>query len=97
MASGFKPTMQHRGSAGPLQFEFGAGDWTALCVTTNGNQSHGVVTGLTHIAGGFLVSRDASDEIRIGCITSQRLSGTEVEFTLDDSSEAIDYYFLAGW
>jgi len=104
---GFQPTLQHTVSAGRAIIEFGAGDYTVLTDqdgTDSGVQSHAIVTGLTYIAGGFVVSRDASDEIRIGCITSHMWTSSDstwagrwTEFTLDDSSAGIDYYMLFGW
>lgn len=106
MSSGFQPTLQHSTNAGQLQIEFGAGDYTQLSQedsTASGAESHAVVTGLTYIGGGFMVTRDASDEIRIGCMSSQMFTadhtwgGRFLDFTLDESSEGIDFYVMWGY
>lgn len=106
MATGFQPTLQHTAPAGGMIVEFGLGDYTQLSQedgTASGNQSHAVVTGLTWIAGGFMVSRDASDEWRIGCMSSQMVTadhtwgGRFVDFSLDESSEGKDFYMMFGW
>ena len=106
MATGFQPDLQHTAPAGGMIIEFGAGDYTQLSQedgTESGTASHGVVTGLTYIAGGFMLSHDASDEIRIGCISSQMMTadhtwgGRFIDFTLDYASDGTDYYMIFGW
>lgn len=106
MASGFQPTLQHTAPAGGMMIEFGAGDYTQLSQedgTDSGNKSHAVVTSLKYIAGGFMLSRDASDDMVIGCISSQMMTadhtwgGSFIDFTMTIASTGIDYYMLFGW
>lgn len=106
MAEGFQPTLQHTAPAGRMMIEFGAGDYTQLSQldgTATGTSSHGVVSGLTYIAGGFVVNRDASDDMVIGCISSQMRPtdhtwGTSfVDFTMTIATSGKNYYMIIGW
>jgi len=106
MATGFQPTLQHSASAGTMRIEFGAGDYTQLSQedgTASGTSSHAVVTGLRYIAGGFVVNRDASDDMVIGCISSQMMTadhtwgGSFIDFTMTIATSGINYYMIFGW
>lgn len=106
MASGFQPTLQHSASAGSMRIEFGAGDYTQLSQedgTESGTKSHAVVTGLKYIAGGFTLNYDASDDIVIGCISSQMMTadhtwgGSFIDFTMTLAASGPEYYMIFGW
>jgi len=106
MASGFQPTLQHTAPAGGMMIEFGAGDYTQLSQedgTASGTKSHGVVTGLKWIAGGFVVNREASDSMVIGCMSSQMMTadhtwgGSFIDFTMEIAGTGPDYYMIFGW
>ena len=106
MATGFQPKLQHSASAGTMRIEFGTGDYTQLSQedgTESGTKSHAVVTGLNYIAGGFMLSYDASDDIVVGCISSQMFTtdhtwgGRFIDFSMDSASDGRDGYMIFGW